>query len=156
MNRFILRMGAAGACIAAMTAPALAGTVTLTLTHTNLTNVTDAAGLTQYETGTVARGSTAAGQYEVTRRVSTGATEAQNTASTRITLYLAATTIGGAPQNIIMEGSYSYNNGGFIGQVTAASSRYAFMRDADAVGAVANSGETLTITFPGVFPFAFP
>jgi len=156
MNRFIQGMVAAGALVTASVVPALAGNVTLVLTRTNLTDVPDAAGRWQYDTGTVARGSNAAGQYEIERRVSTGGTETQNSAAERITFFLFSAA-DRAPETIVVEGAYSYTSGVLNGSVAAASSRYAYMRGADVTGVVSGLNiVNVTITWLGVFPFGVP
>ena len=155
MNRFILGIVATTALVPASIAPASAGSVILALTRTNLTNVTDTAGTWQIETGTVAHNSAAAGQYEIERRVSTGGVEAQNTAAVRVTLFLA-TSKGGAPENIVLMGSHSFASGAFNGSVAAASTRYAYLRDADATAPSAGVNYNMTITWTGIFPFAIP
>ncbi len=155
MNRLIQGVVVTTALVAASIAPAFAASVLLTLTRTNLANVTDAAGTWQIETGTVARGATPAGHYEIERRASTGAVEAQNTAAVRVTMFLA-NSAGGAPENIVLLGSHSFTTGAFIGSVAATSTRYAFMRSADASAPTAGTSYNMTLTWTGVFPFALP
>ncbi len=132
---------------------ALAGTTTLTLTRNALTNVSDSAGLTQYEAGTVAKANgSAIGYYNISRRVTTGFSGPLNTAAETITLVLAAS--ASAPlNNITVEGSHSFDSGAFLGGVSAASSKYHFAVGGAAVGA-AGSSETLKLTWTGstVFP----
>lgn len=155
MNSLIQRMIVTTALVAASVAPAVAGGVVLTLARTNLTNVADAAGTWQYEAGTVTRGATPAGRYEIERRVTTGAVEAQNTAAVRLSMFLF-TSASGAPENIIMMGAHSFNTGAFLGSVASTSTRYAFMRGADVSAPTAGTSYNMTITWTGVFPFALP
>jgi hypothetical protein len=131
---------------------AFAGTTTLTFARTALTNVTDSAGLTQYEAGTVSKaGGSAIGTYNISRRVTTGFSGSLNTAATTITMVLAAS--ASAPlNNITVEGSHSFNSGAFLGSVSAASSKYHFTVGAAAVGTIGSS-ETLKLTWTGATPF---
>ena len=53
---------------------AFAGGAALTLNRASLTNVTDAAGISQYEGGTIFRGTTQIGSNDLTRWIVTGGT----------------------------------------------------------------------------------
>ena len=96
----------------------------LTLQRDALSNDDDAAGTGrwQYEGGRVAEGDREVGWYAVERRVTFGATDAQNTAVLTMSVFF---TPDKPPQNIIMQGSHDFNSGGEIGSVSAASSTQA-------------------------------
>jgi hypothetical protein len=66
---------------------AYAGSVSLTLNRIGLTNVVDAAGLWQYEGGTVFKGTLQIGNYAISRRVTIAGTSAQNTDALTVTLF---------------------------------------------------------------------
>lgn len=136
----------AGAASAATT------TTTLTLTRTALTNVSDSAGLTQYEAGTVAKSTGASlGYYNVTRRVTTGFSGPLNVGTSTITMVLAAS--NSAPlENVTLEGSHNYSSGAFLGSVSAASTKYHFTVGGFA-SAVSGSTTTVTLTWKGTTPF---
>ncbi len=52
------------------------------------------------------------------------------------------------PDNLTLEGAYSFNNGKYIGSVSATSPAYAFLRGATFVGNNASGAAgTLTITY---------
>ena len=123
---------------------AYAGSVTLTLSQSSLTNDTDAAGAWQYEGGTVlnAAGSSV-GTYIITRRTTTTGTLAYNTASVNATLFFAPKVAGNVPNSISIEGAWEFNNGGMDGSVSAASNKYHWLIGADAA-AVNSTAVTLT------------
>jgi hypothetical protein len=102
--------------------------LTMLLVRSTLSNDSDAdgGGLWQYEGGVVqnAAGTTNIGHYILNRRVTTSGTSADNTASETITLFFSSATPGAVPNNITLEGAYSYNTGQVIGSVSAVSSRY--------------------------------
>ena len=109
-----------------------AGSVSLTLTRTTLTNVPDAAGLWQHQGGDIIKGGVKVGQYLLTRRVTTGGSTAPlNTAATQITLFFA-TAAGSAPQNVTLQGAHDFGPGNFRGSVSGASNRFTFTQGADA------------------------
>ena len=93
--------------------------VTLTLVRLSLTNVTDAEGLFQFDGGDVRLGATLVGHYARVKRVSTVGTGPQNTAAVTITIFLLG---ADPPENLTLQGSHSFNTGGQIGSVSAASS----------------------------------
>jgi hypothetical protein len=131
------------------TSAAFAGTATLELTRTVLSNVTDTAGLYQYETGTVSTSTGApVGYYNVTRRViSGGAASALNAANETMNVILATTTPGPF-NNLTLEGTHDFTSGAFAGSVSAAAAKYSF---AITGTATAQSGTvtTLVVTFKG-------
>jgi hypothetical protein len=96
--------------------------LTLTLERTVLNNVSDAAGLWQYEGGRVFDEKNDAGWYASTKRVVTGATDAQNTAMLTLEVFF---TPDKPPQNMVMQGSHDFNSGDDIGSVSAASGTFA-------------------------------
>jgi hypothetical protein len=138
----------------AYTASAEAAVLTIVLVRSSLTNDADDAGLWQYEGGTVQNFTTGAtiGHYLVTRRVTTSGVQADNTAAESISLFFSNATAGNVPNNITLEGAYSYNTGQFAGSVSAASSRYHVMIGSDANGTVGTASGTtnLAIDWPGV------
>lgn len=108
-----------------------AGSVSLTLTRTTLTNVPDAAGLWQHQGGNIMRGAVKVGQYALTRRVTNGGTTSPlNTAATTITLFFA-TASGSAPQNVTIQGAHDFTAGNFRGSVSGGSNRYTWIQGGD-------------------------
>ena len=103
-------------------ASAHAGTSTLILKRTTLTNVNDAAGLWQYEAGTVFVGTTPVGAFAATRRFVNGT----NPPADMFTLTLFFR--GNPPQNVTLMGSWTTSPGGGIGGVSAASQPYQFLQ----------------------------
>lgn len=93
--------------------------VTLTLVRLSLTNVTDAEGLFQFDGGDVRLGAQLIGHYTRVKRVSTVGTAPQNTAAVTITIFLLG---ADPPENLTLQGAHSFNTGGQIGSVSAASS----------------------------------
>jgi len=110
---------------------AYAGSVTLSLKRATLKNVDDAAGRWQHEGGKVYKGSSHIGYYAVTRRVTNGGTNPQNTAMVTMTIFFLREK---PPQNITLQGAHDFNSGKYIGSVSAASSRYNWIRDASFTG----------------------
>lgn len=119
-----------------------AGSVTLSLNRVSLTNVDDAAGRWQHEGGKFSIGGNEFGNYAATRRVTTGGTDAQNTAMLTMTLFINGES---PPANITMQGAHDYNNGKYIGSVSAASGDLAPLAGATFSGNTATN--TLTITW---------
>ncbi|MGD9906054.1 MAG: hypothetical protein AB7U83_21490 [Vicinamibacterales bacterium] len=118
-----------------------AATAVITLTRTTaLTNVDDVAGRYQYDGGTVSFNGAVIGQFIRTKRVVFGAT-AQNAASLTITILLDGAAV---PENLTLDGVHSFNNGGEVGSVSAASSTLAFLIRASFSSA---DGTTFTLTF---------
>jgi hypothetical protein len=93
--------------------------VTLTLVRLSLTNVTDAEGGFQFDGGDVKLGAQLIGHYARVKRFSTVGTAPQNTAAVTITIFLLG---ADPPENLTLQGSHSFNTGGQIGSVSAASS----------------------------------
>ena len=95
----------------------------LTLERDSLTNDDDPAGRWQYEGGqALDREKRHVANYAVTRRVTIGGTDAQNTAMLTMTLFFLGVT---PPQNITVQGSHDFNSGNEIGSVSAASPSFA-------------------------------
>ena len=96
--------------------------LTLMLERTVLNNVDDAAGRWQYEGGAVFEDKRQVGYYASTKRVTFGATDAQNTAMLTLEVFFTPQM---PPQNIVMQGAHDFNSGGEIGSVSAASAAFA-------------------------------
>ena len=126
-----------------------AGSVSLTLNRAALSNVADAAGLWQYEGGTVFKGTLQIGNYAISRRVTTGGTKAQNTAALMVTIFFLGVT---PPDTITLQGAHSFSTGGVAGSVSAASSKYDWIRSATFAG----DTKTLTITWLGSNSLTLP
>ncbi len=80
------------------------------------------------------------GNYAVTRRVTSGGTDAQNTAMVTLTIFFLREK---PPQNITLQGAHDFNSGVYKGSVSAASQKYNWIRDASFIGNTAK--DTLTI-----------
>lgn len=135
-------------------APAMAaGAVKLNLTESSLLNVSDSAGLTQQETGTITNtAGTVVGYYQISRRDNTGGTGPQsafNSAATQIVLMFATSPTNPIPHSVTVEGAWDFTNGIFSGSVSSTSERYSYLRGADASVATTSSVETLTLTWNG-------
>ena len=130
---------------------AISGSVTLTLERATLKNVDDAAGRWQHEGGKVLKGAAHVGHYAITRRVTFGGTDAQNTAMTTVTIFFLRER---PPENLTLQGAHDFNSGKYIGSVSGASSKYAW-----AIGAIF-SGKTdaksLTIEWLGANQLTLP
>ena len=87
-----------------------------------LNNVHDAAGSWQFEGGEALQNQKIVGHYAGQRRVVFKATEAQNTAMLRMTLFFLDKE---PPENITLEGSHDFNTGSEMGSVSAASGAFA-------------------------------
>jgi hypothetical protein len=119
MRKFVLLL--AVIFVTAMAIPsAFAGTSTLTLKRTNLINVPDAAGIWQFESGTVNLPTGQVGKFSASRRFVTGASADMFT----VTLFFK----GNPPQNVTLMGSWTTSPGGGIGGVSAASTPYQFLQ----------------------------
>ncbi|HHT9124743.1 MAG TPA: hypothetical protein ACFYD6_02890 [Candidatus Brocadiia bacterium] len=92
--------------------------VTYTLTEDAFTIVDDAAGLWGHLGGKVFQGATHIGYYALTRRVTLGGTDPQNTAMLTMTIFFIGEN---PPQNITLQGSHDYGSGNYIGSVSGAS-----------------------------------
>lgn len=147
------RLMAAAAITAslALASAANAGSVTLTLNRASLTNVDDAAGRWQHEGGQILKNGAVVGNYAAHRRVTFGGTNAQNTAMLTMTLFFNGQF---PPQNVTLQGSHDFGSGRYIGSVSAASSRYSWLQDANFSGNAATSSltinwlESLQLTLP--------
>src|SRR3954447_8477632 len=115
MRKFVLLLA-----VILVTASAYAGTSNLVLKRTNLINVPDAAGIWQFESGTVLLGTSQVGTFSASRRFVTGATADMFT----LTLFFK----GNPPQNVTLMGSWTTSPGGGIGGVSAASMPYQFLQ----------------------------
>lgn len=120
-------------------ASAYAGTSALLLKRVSLTNVNDAAGLWQYEAGTVLQGDKQVGAFAATRRLVNGTQPPADMFT--LTLFFK----GNPPQNVTLMGSWFTNPGGGIGGVSAASQPYQFLQ---------HDG-TFTMTPAGVGPVTY-
>jgi hypothetical protein len=116
------------------------------LKRVTLINVPDAAGLWQYEAGTVFRSGTQVGAFAATRRLVNGT----NPPADMFTLTLFFK--GNPPQNVTLMGSWFTSPGGGIGGVSAASAPYQFLQhDGTFTMIPAGAGAyTLTINWTGV------
>jgi hypothetical protein len=135
-------------------AQAFAGSVTLSLVRSSLSNDADSdgGGLWQYEGGAVQnKTGDAIGTYIVQRRVTTSGTQPYNTAGETISVFLAPSDSGGLPPVITVEGNYSYNSGAVGGSVSAASTKYHWIIGSDASATIASGTATtkLVITWTG-------
>ena len=149
------------AAVSLFSASAFAGSATLSLVRSTLSNDTDAdnGGLWQYEGGSLqnAAGS-AVGTYIIQRRVTSSGTSAYNTAGETITLFFAPATSGGLPPVITIEGAYSYNSGSFGGSVAAASTKYHWTIGFDANASIGSGPamNKLVITWLGTDTLHIP
>jgi hypothetical protein len=116
----------------------MAVTLSLVLNRTTLTNVDDAAGRWQHEGGTASRGTTVIANYATVRRVTTGGTDAQNTAMLTTTLFFTGKN---PPENITLQGTHDFNSGNQIGSVSAASAAHSHYR----TGTFTHTGSTSTL-----------
>lgn len=119
---------------------AWAGSVTLTLNRASLTNVDDPAGRWQHEGGQILKNGAVVGNYAAHRRVTFGGTDAQNTAMVTMTLFFNGQF---PPQNITLQGSHDFSSGRYIGSVSAASSRYNWLQDANVSGNTGTNALTI-------------
>lgn len=131
--------------IAVVTPSAHAGTSTLTLKRVSLTNVNDAAGLWQYEAGTVLRNGKQVGAFAATRRFITGTNPPADMFT--LTLFFG----GNPPRNVTLMGSWTTSPGGGIGGVSAASPPYQFLQHDGTfiMTGIAAGTYTLTINWTG-------
>jgi hypothetical protein len=140
INR-VRQLTAVSALAALCAAAAHAGTETVELVRSTLQNVPDAAGIYQYEGGTLESSSGAElGTFLIVRRTGSS-TAAYNTAATTITLFFPPTQSNGAPGNVTIEGAWSFSSGAFVGAVSASSSRFHWIVGAD-VSSTIPSGTT--------------
>lgn len=124
-------------------AQAYADTITLNLTQESLTNVDDSAGRWQHEGGKVFLEDNQIGNYALTRRVTNGGTDEQNTAMLTMTIFVLEQN---PPQNITLQGSHDFDSGDYIGSVSAASKDLSILVGESFSGSSAL--DTLTITLP--------
>jgi hypothetical protein len=138
----------------------LAGTSTFTLHRLSAVNVTDTAGTTHHEAGTVHRGDALIGYFLILRRVENALKFAIGAGTTHITLFFPAKAdTTAAWENIIMDGAHKVDSSGagaFKGSVSATSSAYSWVRDADADYTVSAGGETLVIRWAGSNQLVIP
>ncbi|KAH0566064.1 hypothetical protein GP486_000529 [Trichoglossum hirsutum] len=89
-----------------------------------LTNVTDNAGLWQFEGGSVTRNNQHVANYSSTKRVTFHGTDqdGQNTASLTITIFFIGSH---PPESITLVGAHDFSSGNETGSVSAASNAYA-------------------------------
>jgi hypothetical protein len=153
----LIVIGAALLAPALWSGQSLAGAVALTLQRATLTNVVDAAGTWQHEGGTVLKGATKVGDYALHRRVTTGGTNAQNTAMETITLFVN-NAVGQPPHNVTLQGAHVFSSGRFSGSVSAASNRFSWINGADAamVPTQTIGISTLTIVWTGSNQLTLP
>ena len=128
---------------------AYAGSLSLTLNRVAFSNVVDVAGLWQYEGGTVFKGATQIGNYAINRRVTIGGTYAQNTAALTVSIFFLGAT---PPDSITLQGTHSFSTGDVAGSVSAASSKYDWIRSATFAG----DTKTLTFTWLGSNSLTLP
>lgn len=110
-------------------------------------------GLYQYEGGVIenGEGTTNIGHYIVTRRLTNSGTSADNTAAMTVTLFFPSATSGNVPNNITLEGAWSFTTGQFAGSISAVSARYRALNGLDATGLAQSGGITkLSIDYPGI------
>jgi hypothetical protein len=124
---------------------AYAGTSTLTLKRTTLTNVPDAAGIWQFEAGTVLLNGKQVGAFAASRRFDTGTNPGADMFT--LTLFFA----GNPPRNVTLMGSWTTSPGGGVGGVSAASQPYQFLQHDGTfvMTPIAAGTYTLTITWTG-------
>jgi hypothetical protein len=113
---------------------------TYQLNRKTLNNVTDVAGLWQHEGGEVLQNEKQVGYYASYKRVTTGGTDALNTAMVTLTIFLGKSRTG-APENITFQGAHDFNSGNEIGSISAASANNAALIGKNTVRVV----NTLTI-----------
>ena len=125
-----------------VTSPAQAATATVMLVRTGLlVNVDDTEGRWQYDGGDVFFQQQLIGRFARTKRVSFAGTGPQNTAMVTITIFLLG---ANPPDNLTLQGSHSFNSGGEIGSVSAASAALAVIRSATFTSP---DGSVFTLTF---------
>ena len=136
---------------------ALAASATYTLTRATLGNVADSFGTTQQEAGTVTNSAGAAvGYYNITRRVTNGGSTQLNQGGTTLVLFFANPR-GGAANSVTAEGSHDFNSGAFLGSVSASSSVFQYLRNADASYTIPAAGQiSLTLSWVGSTPSKLP
>jgi hypothetical protein len=125
-----------------VTGPVQAATATLTLVTTGpVVNVDDPEGRWQFDGGNVFFQQELIGHFARTKRVSFAGTGPQNTAMLTITIFVLG---ADPPQNLTLQGSHSFNSGGELGSVSAASDPLTGI-----IGATFSSpnGSVFTLTF---------
>jgi hypothetical protein len=142
VRRMIPTLGAL-ALLTLVSAQASAATIAFHTVRNALTNVDDAAGRWQHEGGDLLVRDQKIGHYAITRRVTFGGTDQQNTAMVTMTLFFYKS--GSPPMNLTLQGDHDFSSGKYIGSVSAASSTLLWLvGKAFAGDAAAN---TLTITY---------
>ncbi len=142
MVKTILYLLTMSALLFSLSSFAYADSVTLYLNRNTLKNVDDTAGRWQHEGGKVYLNGNYIGDYVVTRRVTYGGTDAQNTAMITMTIFVKGEN---PPQNVTIQGSHDFSSGKYIGSISAASSVYSFLIGATVSGDTA--ANTLTLTW---------
>jgi hypothetical protein len=121
----------------------MAVSLSLVLDRASLNNVDDAAGRWQHEGGTARRGTTVVANYATVRRVTTGGTDAQNTAMLTTTIFFHGKN---PPENITLQGAHDFSSGNQVGSVSAASAAYSQFRTGTYT--YTSSSNTLKVTSP--------
>jgi len=94
------------------------------LVYSSLKNVDDSAGRYQYAGGKVYENGEHIAQFASTKRIITGGTDFQNTATLTVTIFF----LGQKPtENITLQGSHDFDSGKGIGSVSAASKQYSYL-----------------------------
>ena len=133
----------------------LAGSATFTLKFASRASYTDPGGMTQqYEAGFFRKGDAIVGTYIIVRRVATSIKSTAGT--TNITLTFIPNDFTSAPESITMEGVHNISTNAFKGSVSATSSAYSWVRDADAHLTVSAGVETLVIRWEGSDQLVIP
>jgi hypothetical protein len=134
----------------------LAGSATFTLKFASRASYTDPGGMTQqYEAGFFRKGDAIVGTYIIVRRVLTSSIKF-NAGTTNITLTFIPNDSTSAPESITMEGVHNISTNAFKGSVSATSSAYSWVRDADAHYTVSAGVETLVIRWEGSDQLVIP
>jgi hypothetical protein len=97
--------------------------LTLQFTQATLNNVSDVAGLWQYEGGKVSEGSAQVGNYASIKRTIVGGTD-QNDMNSAIVTTTILITGHLPPENITLQGVHRFDAGWEIGSVSAATESY--------------------------------
>jgi hypothetical protein len=143
MKRYLMKV-AAIMVFSLLISEAYAGSVTLDLVRLSLNNVDDVAGRWQHEGGQVFKAGTQIGNYAINRRVTSSGTSPQNTAMVTMTIFFLGAS---PPQNITLQGAHDFSSGISRGSVSAASTKYNWIRDAIFTGNAA--ANTLQINWLG-------
>jgi hypothetical protein len=138
--------------------PALAGSEALLLVHTSLSNISDPnstnGDLWQYEGGIIENATTGStiGHYMTNRRFTVSGGSTDNAAAMTTSLFFTNATSGAPPNNLTLEGAWSFTSGQFIGSVSAASFKYHIMIGSDVTMVVQGAGVSkVSINWDGGF-----